>query len=271
MAKSVLLKIKQRQYSRLTNKSQSLDPGTDYTATIESEVTDVEGNPMYEDKVWTFTTKEEEPPSPEDKKPTIQEDSKKPTAGQVDVELNPSEISFAFDKDMDKGTITSTTIQFLENGIVLAQSPEIKFDETGKRKVTIDPKKSLFPKTQYTIKVSPSVKDTTGKSLESDQSWSFTTKGEEPQSPEDKKPTIQEDSKKPTAGQVDVELNPAEVSFAFDKDMDKGTINIANIQAFEKSKPLTASEYDVNVDSTDKKKITLGLKRQLLSKDTIYN
>ena len=138
---------------------------------------------MYEDKAWRFTTKGEEPPGPDDKKPTIQEASKKPAAGQVDVELSPAEISFAFDKDMDKGTITSTTIQFLENGIVLAQTPGIKFDEAGKRKVTIDPKKSLSPNTQYTIKVSPGVKDTTEKPLESEQSWSFTTKGEEPPAP----------------------------------------------------------------------------------------
>ncbi len=87
---------------KITNESQSLDPGTDYTATIESEVTDVEGNPMYEDKVWTFTTKEEEPPVPADKKPTIQEASKNPSAGQIDVDLKPTEISFAFDNDMDK-------------------------------------------------------------------------------------------------------------------------------------------------------------------------
>ena len=77
MVKSVLLKIIQKALFKITNESQSLDPGTDYTATIESEVTDVEGNPMYEDKVWTFTTKEEEPPVPEDKKPTIQEAIKK--------------------------------------------------------------------------------------------------------------------------------------------------------------------------------------------------
>ena len=77
---------------------------------------------------------------------------------------------------MDKTTITSTNVQFLENGIVLAQPPEVKFDEVSKRKVTIDPKKTLLPKTQYMIKVSPSVKDTNGKSLESEQSWTFTTK-----------------------------------------------------------------------------------------------
>jgi hypothetical protein len=161
---------------KVTSKIQSLDPGTEYTDTIESEVTDVEGNPMYEDKIWTFTTKAVEPPSPDDKNPIILKESKKPTEGQADVELKPAEISFAFDKDMDKSTITPTTVKFLENGIVLSQLPDIKFDEEVKSRVTIDPKKSLSPKTQYTIKVSPGVKDTTGKPLESEQSWTFTTK-----------------------------------------------------------------------------------------------
>ena len=242
---------------------KSLSPKTQYTIKVGPGVKDTTGKPLESEQSWKLTTKGEEPPSPDDKNPAIPKESKKPSEGQVDVELNPAEISFTFDKDMDKGTITSTTIQFLEKGIVLAQTPDIKFDEAGKRKVTIDPKKSLSPKTQYTIKVGPGVKDTTGKPLESEQSWSFTTKGEEPPSPDDKNPAIPKESKKPSEGQVDVELNPAEISFTFDKDMDKGTINIANIQAFENTKLLTALEYDINVDSTDKKKIILSLKRQL--------
>jgi hypothetical protein len=163
---------------KVTNKSQSLDPGTDYTATIESEVTDVEGNSMYKDKVWTFTTKEEEPPpGAVDKKPTIQEASKNPSEGQMDVDLKPTEMSFAFDTDMDESTINIANIQFLEkNNPLTALEYDVKVDSTNKKKISISLKRQLTPKTQYTIKVSPSVKDTNGKSLESEQTWSFTTK-----------------------------------------------------------------------------------------------
>ena len=41
-------------------KTSKLEPSTKYTATIESEVTDVEGNSMYDDKTWGFTTKDKE-------------------------------------------------------------------------------------------------------------------------------------------------------------------------------------------------------------------
>jgi hypothetical protein len=147
---------------KITNKSQSLDPDTDYTATIESEVTDVEGNSMYEDKVWTFTTKKEgPPPSPQDKKPTIQEGSENPSAGQIDVDLKLTEMSFAFDKDMDESTINIANIQLLENNKPLtALEYEVKVDSIDKKKISISLKRQLIAKTQYTIKVSPSVKDT---------------------------------------------------------------------------------------------------------------
>ena len=37
-------------------KTSKLEPGTTYTVTIESEVTDMEGNSMDKDFSWRFTT-----------------------------------------------------------------------------------------------------------------------------------------------------------------------------------------------------------------------
>ncbi len=40
------------------NPDQDLDPNTEYTATLTTDVTDLDGNPLFEDYVWTFTTGE---------------------------------------------------------------------------------------------------------------------------------------------------------------------------------------------------------------------
>ena len=78
---------------------------------------------------------------------------------------------------MDPITITSTTVQLLENDSVsLPPTHSVKLDSIDKKKVIINPNKTILTKTKYTIKVGPGVKDTKGKSLEGEQRWSFTTK-----------------------------------------------------------------------------------------------
>jgi hypothetical protein len=140
-------------------KTSSLTYVTKYITTIESEVTDVEGNHMLNNKVWSFTTGEKEL--------TIQPQSKIPSAGQKDVDpITTREISFKFNKDIDANTITPANIQIVEGKIELILSPDsIKVDISEKNKVLIELPKNLSLGTTYTIKVSRAVKDIDGNIL----------------------------------------------------------------------------------------------------------
>jgi hypothetical protein len=78
---------------------------------------------------------------------------------------------------VDKSTINIANIQVLENDKPLtALEYDVNMDSTDMKKIVLSMKRQLNPKTQYTIKVSPGVKDTTGKPLESEQSWTLTSK-----------------------------------------------------------------------------------------------
>jgi hypothetical protein len=241
-----------------------LEPATTYKATIESEVMDVGGNPMYKDNIWSFTTKGEE-------KLSIEEQSKMPKTGEKDVDpATTREISFKFNKEIDINTISTTTVKLLENDIASSPTHMVKRDEIDKSKVIIHPNKDLIPKTKYTIKVGPGVKDAKGNTLEKEEVWDFITKDIQPaqQQQQDTKPTILPQSKIPSAGQTDVDpATTREISFEFDKEMEASTINEKNIQLLENGKPLTPP-HGVTLDKSDNKKVTIDPKKPLVPKTT---
>jgi hypothetical protein len=241
-----------------------LEPATTYKATIESEVMDVGGNPMYKDNIWSFTTKGEE-------KLSIEEQSKMPKTGEKDVDpATTREISFKFNKEIDINTISTTTVKLLENDIASSPTHMVKRDEIDKSKVIIHPNKDLIPKTKYTIKVGPGVKDAKGNTLEKEEVWDFITKDIQPaqQQQQDTKPTILPQSKIPSAGQTDVDpATTREISFEFDKEMEASTINEKNIQLLENGKPLTPP-HGVTLGKPDNKKVTIDPKKPLVPKTT---
>jgi hypothetical protein len=229
----------------------------------------VGGNPMYKDNIWSFTTKGEE-------KLSIEEQSKMPKTDEKDVDpKTTTKISFEFDKEMEASTINEQNIQLLENGKPLTPPHGVTLDKSDNKKVTIDPKKPLVPKTVYTIKVIKDVKDTKGNTLEKDEVWNFTTKDiqSSQQQAEDqqqnKKLAIQPQSKIPSAGQPDVDPKTREISFKFNKDIDANTITPANIQIVEGKIELILSPDSIKVDTSEKNKVLIELPKNL-SLDTTY-
>ena len=218
---------------------------------------------MYEDFTENFTTKGENKQTP-DIKLSIDEQSKSPKSNQIDV--NPAttkEISFKFNKEMDDKTITTTTVKLFENGIAFSPTHVVNMDENDKSKVIINPNKNLNPKTKYTIKVGPGVKDTKGNTLEKEESWSFTTKGENKQTP-DIKLSIDEQSKSPKSNQIDVDpATTKEISFKFNKEMDDKTITTTNVKLFEGNTEMALRPDSLKPVENDKSKVIINPNKNL--------
>jgi len=156
-------------------KPAKLEPSTKYTATIESEVTDVAGNPMYEDFSWSFTTKDAT--STHDTKLAIDEQSTDPKANTEVDPTNIKQISFKFNNEIDEKTITTVTVKLLEGGKAIDSPYSVEVDKNDKKRIIITLNKTLKPKTTYTIEVGAGVQGIKGNKLEKDkESWSFTTK-----------------------------------------------------------------------------------------------
>ena len=137
-------------------------PSTTYTATITTGASDLTGNALAANFVWSFTTGA----GPDLTPPTVTLVT--PASAAVNVPLN-SSVNATFSKDMDSSTITNLT--FLVGGVTL---PVVSYNPIT-RIATLQPASNLAASTLYTAAIGTEVKDLSGNALATPYSWSFTT------------------------------------------------------------------------------------------------
>jgi hypothetical protein len=152
------------------NPSSPLAYDTLYTATVRSGpagVRDVAGNPLAQDRVWTFRT------VADTSLPTVS--STNPAAGTTGVSRT-TNVRVNFSEAMDTTTINAATIELRDasNAIV----PAIVSYDAPNRRATLNPNPTLAPLAPYTARVrsgANGVKDAQGNALAVDRVWTFTT------------------------------------------------------------------------------------------------
>lgn len=155
----------------------SLGYNTAYTATITTDVTDVDGNALDISNglnVWSFTTINEADVVP----PTVNTPpiviSTIPADGAIDVPLNRT-VSALLSKTVDGTTVDGTTFTLHNDTLNSNVSGAVSYLD---RTVYFNPNGDLNASTTYTATITTDVKDTDGLNLNDSNGlnvWSFTT------------------------------------------------------------------------------------------------
>ncbi len=142
---------------------ENLAGNTVYTATITDDATDLAGNTMAADYVWTFTTGT----APDETAPQVS--ATVPLSGAIGV---PVAITLAatFTEPMNPLTVTTTSFT-LRLGNTLVPGAVTYVGVTA----TFDPTTNLLPSTSYTATISDTVTDLAGNPMAQDYVWTFTT------------------------------------------------------------------------------------------------
>jgi hypothetical protein len=146
----------------------SLPASTPLTATITTAVTDLSGNALPNNFVWTFTTAAGPNVTPPTVALTV------PAAGATNTALN-SQIAVTFTEDMDPSTITATSFTLTgSGGAPVAGTVSYA---AGARSAIFTPTTPamLTAGTAYNATITTAAKDLSGNALVSNFQWSFTT------------------------------------------------------------------------------------------------
>ncbi len=146
--------------------TSNLAPSMQFTATLTTGATDLAGNPLTGNVVWTFTTGTQTDTTP----PTVT--STIPLDKAVNVAVNQT-INATFDKSMDPTTINTSNFTLTEQGVPPIDG-KVSYDATS-HIATFTPASSLTPSTLYTATLTVGNKDTAGNALAADKVWTFTT------------------------------------------------------------------------------------------------
>lgn len=148
--------------------NEPLEYNSIYRVTLSTDITDLAGNSLAEEHVWTFTTQTDPATTP----PTIV--STNPAAGATNVSAD-QPVTATFSKTMNPATLTDASF-FLSNGVtgVVSLTDSI---------ASFTPDDTLDYETEYTATITTAVADTFGNYLTADTSWSFTTEAD-PRTPE---------------------------------------------------------------------------------------
>ncbi|MFT7149486.1 MAG: hypothetical protein ACI82Q_001345 [Nonlabens sp.] len=138
--------------------SANLAAGLLYTATVSTDVKNLNGNAIAIAKTWVFTS---------DALPTVV--SVTPMADAIGVFRNTS-IAITFSELMDESTITSTSFKVMQANNTVTGT--LSFSD---KTTTFYPSVALSASLVYTATVSTAVKDLGGNSLQVAKVWSFTT------------------------------------------------------------------------------------------------
>jgi len=144
----------------------SLAPSTTYTATVTTGATDLAGNALAANYVWTFTTGA----APDTTPPTVV--STIPVNAATGVPVNQA-ISATYSEAMDPLTITTATLRLAGPG----GSPvtgTVAYDPINFI-ATLTPSASLAYSTSYTATVTTGETDLAGNALAGNYVWTFTT------------------------------------------------------------------------------------------------
>lgn len=145
------------------NPTNDLEGGRLYTATVLTGVTDVAGNNLAANFVWSFTT--EIPPDVTP--PTVI--STVPTNGEIGVHIS-TDLTVTFSEPMNPTTINTTSFT-LSNGVTPV-SGVVTYSGTT---ATFSPSSDLDSSTVYTATITTGARDTAGNALVGNYVWSFTT------------------------------------------------------------------------------------------------
>jgi hypothetical protein len=192
----------------LFNPSTDLAPNTLYTATITTGATDLAGNPLAEDYVWTFTTGD----TPDTTAPMVS--STFPRNEDTDVPLG-SSLAASFSEIMDPLTITAATFT-LRQGATPVPGTLVYVGTT----TIFNPSSDLASNTLYTARITTGAKDLAGNELAEDYVWTFTTGA----APDTTAPTVS--STVPVDGRTGVQLD-RDLSVMFSEAMDPLTVTTA--------------------------------------------
>lgn len=138
-------------------------PGTLYTATLTTEITNLAGVSLTADYIWTFTTLTPMAPL------VISTD---PQDNAINVVLNKT-VTASFNMQMDPLTINTSTFTLYQganmvNGIVTYSGTTASFNPSG----------DLLAGLTYTATITTGAMNTSGTPLENDYVWSFSTQAE---------------------------------------------------------------------------------------------
>jgi len=192
----------------------ALTPNTLYTATITTgakttEATDLAGNALASDFVWSFKTSA----STDVTSPTVSFTI--PADNDTGVPIN-SQLTATFSKAMNPATITDTTFT-LQQGITPVTGTVNYVSGTA----TFAPATNLTTNTLYTVTITTGATDLAGNALATNFVWSFTTGA----STDTTAPTVS--STTPTNTAMNVAINQT-INATFSKAMDPATITTAN-------------------------------------------
>jgi hypothetical protein len=140
-----------------------LAPGTVYTATITTGVTDLAGNALPSNYTWSFTTGA----GPDIIRPTVTFTD--PVNSATDVGLN-KKIAAVFSEAMKSSTITTTTFTLLHGTTPV--SGTVTYAGTT---ALFTPATALAPEAAYTATITADATDTAGNELASSYVSNFTT------------------------------------------------------------------------------------------------
>ena len=187
------------------NPASELMPSTNYSATITTGVTDLAGNAMVNNYVWTFTTGTAADVTPPSVVSTF------PANDATDVSLN-GNIAAIFSEAMNPLTITSATMT-LQHGVTFVSGAVTYNGVTA----TFSPTNDLTASTEYTATITTDVRDVAGNAMLNDYIWTFTTGASADVTPPDVISTI------PFDGATGVSLN-SDIAAIFSEAMDPLTI-----------------------------------------------
>ena len=151
------------------NPDANLAASTVYTAKVIAGVTDLAGNALAMDEVWSFTTGT----AADTTAPTVSSTIPANTATGVAVA---SAVSATFSESMDASTITTATFTLQRTGPPLGTllGGVVTYDVPSKV-ATFTPTSALVGGTSYTAKITTGVKDVAGNALAANKVWTFTT------------------------------------------------------------------------------------------------
>jgi Ice-binding-like/Bacterial Ig-like domain len=144
----------------------NLAANTLYTATITTGATDLSGNALASNYVWTFTTGA----AANTTKPTVI--SNIPLAGATGVALNQT-VAATFSEAMNAATITATSFTLAGPGNV-AVAGQVAYASVGNT-ATFTPTANLAASTLYTATITTGAADLFGNTLAANYVWTFTT------------------------------------------------------------------------------------------------
>ena len=142
------------------NPTANLSSNTVYTVTITTGAKNTNGFALDNNKVWSFTTLNNTPPT------VILTD---PLDNATGVALNKT-ITATFSVPMDPLTITGTTFTVKNGNNAVAGT--VSYNGTT---ATFNPNSNLLSNTNYTVTITTGAKNTNGIALANDKVWDFTT------------------------------------------------------------------------------------------------